>query len=210
MPAIEVNFGSYQCVYCLREKTAHLIDWDNRDTVDSLTESMHYFAKLQHSRNYAKLEWLGVVRASRGIVCNMIGITANIVTPLTTVVTESYKYYVLYNRRYLLYGDRRFERASSIRGNWQTVHKKVIDAAALENFVGPLRDHVCIVIVMQDKTVWYINPSLMKKFCFEYETEDIPFGEVEPEGHIPINREPMISRNDPFIPIPNANTKSSI
>ena len=191
------------CESCFRvreqERQAPFIDWSTKGTIDNLTEAVHYFAELQRGKNYRSFWQSGDMFGSKGIISYVLDMFFDVKTAFNTVVEERYRYYLLYNRRYLEYGDKRFERASSMHGPWQTVNKKVIDAAALENMVGQFRNHVCIVIVMQNKTVWYINPSLMKKFCFEYETEDIPYGETELEGHIPVNREPMISGIDPFI-----------
>jgi hypothetical protein len=201
----EFGFGVYLCTDCFRarerDRTAHLVNWATRETVDSLIEATHYFAGLQADRHYDKLVVSGVVNGSKGIVCNIIDMKLTLETVFGEV-QEQYRYYLVYNRRYLERGADIYERATpGMRGNWQSVHKKVIEASTLDNMVGPYRNHCCIVIVMQDKTVWYINPNKMKTFVFEYDTEDIPRGESEAVGHIPTTEKysEMISRHDPFI-----------
>lgn len=192
--------------YRLYREASH-VDWSIKETVDNLTEALHYFAELQRQRGrkYDTLNALiGGIMGSKGKICNIVDMKVLEITRLHTLVTERYRYYVLYNRRYLEYGDRMFERASHMHGKWQTVHKKVVDQAVLEGMVGLLRDHVCIVIIMQDKTDWYINPSKMKRFAFEWETETIhDRTETDISCSVPISREHVISRIDPFIPIPS-------
>lgn len=196
------------------------IDWNYKDSIESHYEALHYFvdnfyAKHRNSKVFidkmdlnTKLDLFG----SKGKICSVIETTLTAETPLTTVMTEQFRYYLLFNRNY--YPGRpldKFERTTdSMAGPWQTVHSKVVDAAALDNMVGQYRGHCAIVIVMQDKTIWFIHPNRMKQFVFEYETEDIPRGEIEKEGHIPANGrerfEEMISHRDPFpcSALPNA------
>lgn len=197
------QFNDYYwlCNRCHEEYKKHqyakYIDWTKRETVDSLNEALYYFTYKQKDTSYTSLFKVGEIEGSKGVICNIVEKSVETLDSFQMIWKKKYRYYVLYNRRYLRDGNSLFERASSMHGNWQTVHMKVLDEAARLNSAGELKGHVCIVIVMQDKTTWYIDPTLMKKFTFEYEAERIPYGEQEMEGSIPISK---ISGNDPFLP----------
>lgn len=182
------------------EKAAPYVDWSTRETVDNLTEAMHYFAELYRKQDYTTLNLVETIDGDyRGTVCNIMEMYRETTDNFGFPFSHYHRYYQLYNREYLHYGDRVFERATAaMRGEWQTVHKHVIDRAAADNNSGKFKDNVAIVIVMQNKTVWYINPSKFQTFAFEYETEHQSRGESKMQCSIPISKQDIISRDDPF------------
>ena len=163
---------------------------------------MHYFAEVYRNQNYSSLQLVETIRGDyRGTVCNILEMYIETTDAFGFLFPHRHRYYQLYNRRYLTGGDRLFERVPSttMRGDWQTVHKHVVDKAAADNNSGKYKNNVCLVIVMENKTIWYINPSKFQRFAFEYETEHQSRGETMLHYSLPISKTDIISRTDPFL-----------
>lgn len=202
----EVNFDVYLCHSCFAKRNsdqmARHINWAGRETVDTLMEAVYYFNYTKRNEPYTSMYIREAIRGDRGIVCYVIDQNFSAIDAFQTLWEKHYRYFLLYNRRYLAHGDSLFERASMYKGDWQTVRKDILEkATSLNNTRGSeYRDHVAIVIVMQNKAIWFVNPSLMTIFSYEYETERIPYNESAAECSIPISKDKIISRHDPFSP----------
>jgi ribosomal protein L37AE/L43A len=201
----EINFGVWLCRLCFIGRQADIkaphVHWPTRETVDTLLEAVYYLSYTHKDKPWQHMFLSDNIRGDRGIVAYTVDEDYFEDDPLGVPWARQFRYYDLYNRRYLKYGDSFFERASMFKGDWQTVRKHVLDMAADLNEKGgsnPFRGNVCIAIVMQSKMIHYINPSKMRKFCYEYEAERIPYNESSPECSIPISKEDIISRYDPF------------
>lgn len=200
----ELNFGVWECANCYQERRrdqmAPHTNWAQKETVDSLMEAVYYFNYTKRENIYKSIFLGQAIKGDKGIVAYTIDQDFDRTDPFGQPWPRSCRYYVLYNRRYLYHGDSIFERASMYKGDWQTVRKDVLEQAANlnEERGSKFKGNVAITIVMRDKTVWFINPSLMRTFCFEYEAERIPYNEASPECSIPISKEKIISRHDPF------------
>lgn len=194
----QVGDQAWLCERCFRlrdkDKAAPFVDWSRRETIDSLTESMHFFAELYRSQDYRTFHLVKQIYGDRGAVCNLLEMVRDTVDPLGVSWTKYHRYYQLFNRRYLEHGDQVFERASHMHGLWQTIHKNVLDEAVLATLTNKFKDNTVIVIVMQNKTVWYINPRLLQIFAYEYETYNPKEGGVS----VPISKEKIIDYIDPF------------
>lgn len=183
-------------------RAAH-INWQQKATVDSLTEAMHYFSDCLDPAKYNKLELIRSIKASKGIVCNVIDAYRNIVDPLGYEWNQQLTYYQLYNRKYLERPNSlMFERVPKgyLNCNWQTVHKHIVEQAASDRDKVKCvwRRGVTIAVIMMDKTIWYIEPKQFQRFSYEWETERIPYNEFEPECSIPLNQTKIISQVEPF------------
>jgi hypothetical protein len=201
----EINFNVWLCRLCFGVRQADIkaphVNWPNRDSVDTLLEAVYYMAYIHKDKPWNHMFLSDSIKGDRGIVCYTVDEDYFVTTPLTTTMTLRYKYFVVYNRRYLYHGDHFFERASMHKGDWQTVRKDILDRAAdLNESNSEFKGNSCIAIVMKDKVIHYINPSKMRKFCFEYEAERIPNNEQSPECSIPIKKDDIITRHDPFPP----------
>lgn len=194
----QVGDAVWLCERCFRarekDKAAPFVDWSTKETIDSLTESMHYFTELYRNRKYRTFELVDRIKGSKGVICNVMEMVRDAKDPLGMPWTRYHRYYQLFNRRYLERGDQVYERASMFHGPWQTVHRTVVQRAAVENVKGMYKDNVTLVVVMQNKTVWYIDPSKLHWFSFEYET----YNEREGGVSVPISKEQIINRVDPF------------
>jgi hypothetical protein len=173
-------------------------------------EAVYYMSYTHKDKPWQHMFLNDSIKGDRGIVAYTVDEDYFVDDPLGIPWARQFRYYVLYNRKYLKYADSLFERASMYKGDWQTVRKDVLDMAANLNEKGgsnPYRNNVCIAIVMQSKMIHYINPSRMRVFCYEYEAERIPNNETSPECSIPISKADIISRYDPFPTPDTANSK---
>lgn len=199
----EINFEVWLCRLCFTARQADIkaphIHWPTRETVDTLLEGVYYMSYIHKDKPWQHMFLSDSIKGDKGIVCYTVDEDYFESDPLGIPWARRFKYFVLYNRRYLYHGDSIFERASMHKGDWQTVRKDVLDRAAdLNESNSEFKGNACIAIVMQNKVIHYINPSKMRKFSFEYETERIPNKEITPECSIPIKKEDIISRHDPF------------
>ena len=207
----EINFGVWMCAYCYRQyrsdQDAPHTNWSTRETIDSLTEAVYYLNYLHKDKPYVGNQIYRTIRGNQGTVCYVVAQDYHVIDPLGLSWDRRFWYFVLYNRNYLNNPTNLFERASMYKGMWQTVRKSVLlDAVQQYNTSSTNGDKrcSCIAIVMKSKAVWYINPALMLKFSEEYETERIPYNETAPECSIPLAKENIISRYDPFPSIPTS------
>lgn len=170
-----------------------LRDWNNKATVDNLDEALNYFTFLQKDRLFSKFEKTFSIAGSKGVICHQTYMVVKDVDPLGLPRTRYYDYFVCYNREYLAghAAANFFERPSKrYQGEkWQSLHSKVIDFALEE------RGNVMIVIVMKDKTVWYVDPAVIRKWANEYECEHQLPREWELTCSIPVSK---LERDDPF------------
>lgn len=202
----EINFGVWLCRLCFtarqRDIKAPHVNWPERETVDTLLEGVYYMSYIHKDKPWQHMFLSDSIKGDKGIVCYTVDEDYFVDDPLGIPWVRRFKYFVLYNRRYLRHGDSLFERASMCKGDWQTVRKDVLYQAANlnESRATEFRNNVAIAIVMQNKGIWYINPSLMRTFSYEYETERTPYEEASPECSIPISKDKIISRHDPFPP----------
>jgi len=202
----EINFNVWMCRLCFSKRQQDIkaphVNWAARETVDTLLEGVYYMASIHKDKPWQHMYLQDSIKGDKGIVCYTVDEDYFVETGFGFTVAEQYRYFVLYNKRYLSHGDSLFDRASMYKGDWQTVRKDILDKAAdLNETKGNVyRNKVSIAIVMQNKGIWYIDPSLMRTFSFEYETERIPYNEISPECSIPISKEKIISRHDPFPP----------
>lgn len=200
----EINFGVWMCRLCFSRRQQDIkaphVNWSERETVDTLLEGVYYMSYIHKDKPWKHMFLSDSIRGDRGIVCYTVDEDYFQDDPLGIPWARQFRYYVLYNRRYLKYGDSLFDRASMFKGDWQTVRKDILDKAADLNETkgSPFRNNVCIAIVMKSKVIHYINPSAMRTFSFEYETERTPDNETSAECSISISREKIISRHDPF------------
>ena len=200
----ELNFGVWLCHLCFtireNEKKVAFINWPKTEYVNSLLEAVYYLNYVHRDKPYKSNLLTESIKGDKGTVCYVVNQNYILTDPLGMTWPRNFKYFVLYNRKYLQHGDSIFERASMYKGDYQTVRKDILYKAADQNETQAYKDSVTLAIVMQNKTVWYINPSAMKTFSYGYETERIPLKETSPECSIPISKEKIISRFDPFPP----------
>lgn len=206
----EINFGVWLCRLCFKSRQQDIkaphVNWPSRETVDTLLEGVYYMAFIHKDKPWKHMFLSDSIKGDKGIVCYTVDEDYFTTDAFGVTWTRQFRYFVLYNRRYLEYADRLFDRASMYPGSWQTVRKDIIEkAAALNEKQGanPYKNNVTIVIVMENKNIWYIHPNRFKTFTFEYETERIPWNEQSPECSIPISKDKIISRHDPFPSIPD-------
>lgn len=205
----EINFNVWLCRLCFNARMQDIkaphIQWPNRETVDTVLEGVYYMAYIHKDKTWQHMFLSDSIKGDRGIVCYTVDEDYFLTDPLGNPWTRRFKYFVLYNRSFLINGGRLFERipkSFQYTGDWQTVRKDILERAAALNEAtnSEFRGNVAIAIVMQSKAIYYINPNKMKKFCFEYECERIPFKEQSPECSIPIKKDDIITRHDPFPP----------
>ena len=200
----ELNHGVWLCHLCFTirqsDKKVGFINWPKTEYVNTLLEAVYYLNYVHKDKPYKSNVLKNSINGDRGTVCYIVDQNYVLTDPLGMTWPRNFKYFVLYNRKYLQHGDSIFERASMYKGDYQTVRKDILYKAADLNETQAYKDSVTLAIVMQNKTVWYINPSAMKTFSYGYETERIPLKETSPECSIPISKEKIISRFDPFPP----------
>lgn len=207
----EINFNVWLCRLCFNARMQDIkaphIHWPTRETVDTVLEGVYYMAFVHKDKPWNHMFLSDSIKGDRGIVCYTVDEDYFETDPLGLSWARRFKYFVVYNRRYLYHGNRFFERASMHQGDWQTVRKDILDRAADLNEAtnSEFKGNTCIAIVMQSKVIHYINPSKMRTFCFEYEAERTPNNEQSPECSIPIKKEEIITRHDPFPPPKTAN-----
>ena len=157
----------------------------SRTTTDYITDSKNYITRSKTRR-----------------ICYILDFEKTVETPFETIVSELYRYYLVYNRRYVQAGPSdRFARVPSsiMRGKWLSVYSRIVDEAAHEEKEGRLKNHCVAVIVMPDKSIWYMRPTKAKRFVFEYETELLVEWEQEKHGFIPLTKTDIINQTNPFI-----------
>jgi len=166
-----------------------LLDWSNKNTVNNLDEAVNYFTWLQGGRNWKSLFRYRSIQGHKGNICHIVELTTEELDSFQNLWPKKYAYYICYNREYLpgYKALHAFERPSKSYGNkdWQTVHSKII-ADAIANYKK--YQGVRIVVIMQSKNMWYIDPLLIRKWADEYECERIPPGEIELECSIPVTK----------------------
>jgi hypothetical protein len=192
----------WQCDNCYQERkqmwqlTHRLIDWDYRQTINNLDEALNYFAFLQKGRKYGAFIKTGSIQGSAGNIAHICSIRTDELDPFRNYWPKYYNYIVCYNRAFLVghAAIRFFERVPKhfASVDWQSVHSKILEQALeLRKKVHGCR----IVIVMQSKEVFYVNPQILDKFSFEYETYHTLPREWEATTSIPITK---LEREDPF------------
>lgn len=204
----EISYGIWLCHLCFTvresDKRVTFINWSKTEYVDTLLQAVYYLNYTHKDKPYRSNILTDSLKGDKGTVCYIINQNYVLTDPLGMIWPRQFRYYILYNRKYLAHGDSLFERASMYKGDYQTVRKDVLYKAADQNETQAYKDCVTLAIVMQNKTIWYINPSAMKTFSHGYETERIPLKESSPECSIPITKEKIISRSDPFPPSASA------
>ena len=166
-----------------------ILDWDNKQTVNSIDEALNYFNFLQSGRLFNYFGKLRSIPGDKGIICHETAMQVTDTDPLGLERIRTYYYYVCYNREYLkgFKAAKAFERPSKkYHGyDWQTVHSQIV-AQALQKQNSPDIEAVRIVIVMKSKAVWYVDPKVIRGWADNYECERIPFGETMYECSIPV------------------------
>jgi len=201
------NEGIYQladfywiCENCNRARKEQyrnwntILDWYNKQTVDSLDEACNFFNFMQKHRDFASIHKIDTIPGFKGPICHIIEVVWRGLDPLQSPWTRHFYYFVCYNREYLAgyAASRFFERPgkNNFSVNWQSVHSKIIDDAL--QYHG---DGVRIAIVMKNKTVYYVKPQLIREWANDWECEHILPRETEPTCSIPITK---LETTDPF------------
>ena len=176
-----------------RSLNQRLLDWDSKQTVDSLDEALNYFSFLQKGRKFDGFEKLYTIHGYKGPICHVCNIFLGSNDPLGMPWPRNYTYFVCYNREYLqgYAAANFFERPPKHYSSqlWQSVHSKIVNAAS------EINHYVRIVIIMKSKQIHYVDPYVLRKWANEYECEHQLARESEPTCSIPITK---LESYDPF------------
>ena len=170
------------------------MNWENKQTVESLDEAVNYFNFLQADRDFASIHKISTIPGYKGPISHLVEIVWKGLDSFQTPWTRYFYYFVCYNREYLPghVATHFFERPpkSYTQTYWQSVHSKIIaDALAIKG------DGVRIVIIMKNKNIHYIDPAIIRKWADEWECEHILPRETEPTCSIPVTK---LEQTDPY------------